>query len=282
MTSTLKRQLSDSDKEHILSIHGHSCYATNHHIPEQEPIDFDHIRAYATGGLTELNNIAPMCRQHNRAKGTLSLYDFRARLRLNDFFNLGDRLTLHDLLSYMKEKEDIPNYGQSVSIEENLNEVKLESWIKTERYETHICPVTGWKYFYAPLAVDLLDSDDDHDQSIGLQPRYLISNKVFELFRHFQEHPVLQPSLGRIVDGRIRLFDGQHKAAALLWNSYREIDCKIYLESDIRLLNQTNISAHEKFAQTRFFSSIMVMKLGSQFQGDFETYRDEEDGKAQE
>ena len=79
-------------------------------------------------------------------------------------------------------------------------------------------------------------------------------------------------------DGQILVFDGQHKMAALLWNGQREFECKVYLSPDLRLLNDTNISAHDKFAQTRFFSSIMVLKLGTEFGTDFESYKNEEDG----
>ena len=157
--------------------------------------------------------------------------------------------------------------------------LSLESAHEIQRLKLSRCPVTGWRYFYATLPIDLIDSDDEQEDSIGLQPRYLIFDKVFGLFRHFQQHPVLQPSLGRIVNDRIRLFDGQHKAAALLWNGRKDLECKVYVDHDVRLLNQTNISAHEKFAQTRFFSSIMVLKLGLQFKGDFESYRDLEDGQ---
>ena len=89
---------------------------------------------------------------------------------------------------------------------------------------------------------------------------------------------MLQPSVGRIDNNRILLFDGQHKAAALLWNGVKSFQCKIYLDPDVRLLNQTNIAAHDKFAQTRFFSSVMILKLGSQFGRDFEDYRNIEDG----
>ena len=60
----------------------------------------------------------------------------------------------------------------------------------------------------------------------------------------------------------------------------RDFECKIYLDPDIRLLNETNISAHDKYAQTRFFSSVMVLKLGTQFGQDFESYKNLEDGTA--
>ena len=218
-----------------------------------------------------------MCPQHNQAKGTLPLFDFRAKLRLEEFFDTGDRLTLHNLLDYMKSSGDIDRFSLPISVQDNGQVIKIESSNGRKEYRTYSCPVTGWRYFYATLPIDLLDSDDDQDQNIGLQPRYLILDKVFQLFRHFQQHPVLQPSLGRIVNGNIRLFDGQHKAAAILWNGHRELECKIYIETDIRLLNDTNISAHDRFAQTRFFSSIMVSKLGSQFGADFESYKNLED-----
>ena len=139
------------------------------------------------------------------------------------------------------------------------------------------CPTTGWKYFYAILPVELVDSDDDQDHQFGLQPRFLILDKVFDLFRHFQNHPVLQPSIGRFSGGKIVFFDGQHKAAALLWAGRRKFECKIYIDPDVRLLNETNISAHDKFAQLRFFSSVMVLKLGTQFGKDFEDYKNRED-----
>lgn len=279
MAITLKRQLSDPDKQVIIQQHGRKCFATGHAIAEGEPLHFDHIKAYSQGGLSELANIAPMCAQHNKEKGALPLFDFRTKLRLQEFFASGDKLTLRDLLQYMKSKGDIANYGQSVVVALVNGQVTIESANQTSTYQAYICPTTGWHYFYATIDVNLLDSDDDHDDKIGLQPRYLIFDKVFDLYRHFQQHPVLQPSIGRIVGSHICLFDGQHKAAALLWNGRKIFECKIYLDPDLRLLNQTNISAHDKFAQTRFYSSVMVMKLGSQFGLDFEKYKNTENGE---
>lgn len=281
MTVTLKRQLNDAEKVQILTKHGRKCFATGHAIPDDETVQYDHIKAFAESGVTELNNIAPMCERHNKQKGTLSLEDFRVKLRLEEFFSRGDTLTLKHLLEYLKKSSDIQDFGQSVTITESNGHAELETITgKKTPYALYQCPTTGWKYFYATLPLDLLNSDDEEDDKIGLQPRYLIFDKVFELYRHFQRHPVLQPSIGRFHQGRIFLFDGQHKAAALLWTGRREFECKIYLAPDLRLLNQTNISAHDKFAQTRFYASIMVLKLGTEFGLDFEKYKNLEDGAA--
>ena len=279
MAITLKRQLTDAEKKVVVQQHGRTCFATGHSIPEEESIHFDHINAFASGGPSEINNIAPMCPQHNLDKGTLSLFDFRTKLRLQEFFNMGDKLTLGDLLRYLHSNGEIRNYGLPIAVQEHNSSVRIESSKISRDFELYDCPITGWKYFYAILPVDLIDSDDDKDQKDGLQPRYLIFDKVFNLFRHFQRNPILQSSLGRIDESKIKLFDGQHKAAAILWNGHSEIECKIYIQPEIRLLNQTNISAHDKFAQTRFFSSIMVQKLGTQFGKEFEEYKNTEDGQ---
>ena len=278
MAITLKRQLNDDEKAIVLKVHGRKCFANGHTIPHGEPIHFDHIKAFSLGGASELDNIAPMCGQHNKEKGQLSLFDYRVKLQLEEFFSAGDRLTLKHLLRYLKKRQDIPDFGQAVSVTLNGDAATIQSSSTTLEHRIYTCPTTHWKYFYSTLPVSLLDSDDDEDEKMGLQPRYLIFDKVFDLFRHFQMHPVLQPSLGRVVESRIRLFDGQHKVAALLWNGRREFECKIYLDPDLRLLNQTNIAAHDKYAQTRFFSSVMVLKLGTQFGQDFDSYKNLEDG----
>jgi len=279
MSVILKRQLSEDEKEVVLKRFGRVCFATGHEIPVGETVQFDHIKAFASGGATEMSNIAPMCGKHNAEKGALPLEDFRIRLELEDFFASGDKLTLRDLLKYLKTRKAIASFGEAVAVKNEGSTVTLQSPDKTYSHIVYSCPTTGWKYFYATLDVEVLDSDDEKDSTMSLQPRYLISDRVFDLYRHFQEHPVLQPSIGRVVDGHVRLFDGQHKVAALLLNGRRAFECKIYLTSNLRLLNDTNIAAHDKFAQARFFSSIMVLKLGSLFGADFEEYKSLEDGQ---
>jgi hypothetical protein len=113
MTVTLKRQLSADEKAHILKIHGRKCFATGHPIPEGEELHFDHIQAFSLNGVSELDNIAPMCQDHNIQKGTLSLADFRVKLQLNEFFKRGDRLTVGELFRYLKERGDVSDFGKS-------------------------------------------------------------------------------------------------------------------------------------------------------------------------
>ncbi|MGO8494495.1 hypothetical protein ACC785_10590 [Rhizobium ruizarguesonis] len=273
MVSTLKRQLTEDEKTIILQRFGRTCFANGHTIADDDQLQFDHIFAHGLGGESELNNIAPMCAHHNKEKGVLSLGDFRTKLKLNEFFSLFDKPTLRDLLDFLKKRGEIQNFGSTLHLSAEASKATVQSPFSTNTYDLYICPTTKWRYFYATVPVSLLDSDDDEENSVGLQPRYLIEDKVFSLFRHFQKHPVLQPAIGRLAKSKFWLFDGQHKSAALLLNGRQEIECKIYLDPDLNLLNNTNIAAHDAFAQTRFYSSIMVLKLGAEFAREFEGFK---------
>jgi len=277
MAIIIERQINDDEKKLILQRFGRKCYATGHNISNEEEIQYDHIKAFADKGASELDNIAPMCRKHNLQKGRLPLEDFRIKLKIEEFFERGSSLTLKDELQYFKDTKEISSFGETVHFEVDNGSIILEVDNRKQNYQLYKCPITDWNYFYATLPVSAINSDDDEDGEIGLQPRYLIFDKVFNLFRHFQRNPVLQPSIARIHKNKVLVFDGQHKIAALLWGGRKSFEIKVYINPDARVLNQTNIAAHDKFAQTRFYSSIMVAKLGSQFGKQFEDYKNSED-----
>jgi len=216
-----------------------------------------------------------MSAETNRAKGTLSLADYRVKRRLNEFFREGDRLTLGHLLRFLKESTISRDLVSSLRLSKWTGWSSSEADAGTNKHRLYTCPATGWKYFYATVSVDLIESDDETDHGIGLQPRYLIPEKVFELYRQFQRHRCSSlPSGGSWATGS-SCSTGSTRSRACCGRA-KGIEVKIYITCDIRLLNQTNISAHDNFAQTRFYSSIMVMKLGAQFGADFEAYKKDE------
>jgi len=171
MSVLLKRQLNDDEKRIILNQHGRCCFANGHANPEGEPLQFDHIRAFAMDGQSELDNIAPMCPLHNKEKGQLPLFDFRIKLQMREFFNRGDKLTLKDMLKFLKERRDIDDFAQPISAKERDGSIVLESANQRQQHILYSCPITGWKYFYATVPVDLIDSDDDEDEKIDRSAR---------------------------------------------------------------------------------------------------------------
>jgi len=105
-----KRQLDPDEKKQILKAHGLVCFATGHKIPPNETVNFDHIRAFAQGGVSELDNM-PRLRSSQQDEGNASLEDFRISLRLKDFFKEGDTVTLQNLLEFLKKSKDITSSG---------------------------------------------------------------------------------------------------------------------------------------------------------------------------
>lgn len=127
MVATLKRQLSDEEKAVIFKRFGRHCYANGHAIPDDEIVQYDHIRAHGLGGDSELNNIAPMCGHHNRQKVQLPLGDFRIKLQLDEFFGSGDKQTLRHLLSFLLKQKRIAKFGCPIVAKIEGDVIKLDT-----------------------------------------------------------------------------------------------------------------------------------------------------------
>lgn len=56
---TLTRLISDAEKIIILERFGKVCYAIGHDINDESDIQYDHIKAYADKGASDIDNIAP-------------------------------------------------------------------------------------------------------------------------------------------------------------------------------------------------------------------------------
>jgi hypothetical protein len=146
-------------------------------------------------------------------------------------------------------------FGQPITIELEDDAVKL--YFDSGAPETvplYRCPSTGERYFYALMPVEHLRNDGE------LQPRALELDRLWELYRHLRSHTQLAPGVGRLVEGDIRLFDGQHKAAAQVWAGRGRVECKIYLDPDVRRLKETNLTAHDKLRQMPFYTSTLLEK----------------------
>jgi hypothetical protein len=68
------------------------------------------------------------------------------------------------------------------------------------------------------------------------------------------------------------LFDGQHKSAAQIWAGRKYLDCKVYIDADIRRLKDTNLVAHDKLRQMPFFTSTLIAKYSDIFKQEWDEY----------
>ena len=266
-----KRQLLDSEKQKVLQQHGRRCFVDGAPIPEEEPVEFHHIKPFSEGGPTNLDNIAPVCKRHHRTMGTMSLQEYRDKLGLEKFFEGGEPKYLDDLIRYKRG-----HCGERTTYETEGDLVSVYFSDSRHDFPLYACPTTGWKYFYATLPVEYIENDRD------LQPRALRQNSLWNLYRHFQANTQLAPSICRIdEDGILLLFDGQHKAAAQIWAGRPMIECKVYLNPDARVLKETNLEAHGKFRQMSFYSHELMKKYADIFGEDWAQYMETEGEKSE-
>ena len=225
-----KRQISDAEKREVLERQGLRCFIDNHPVAEAGDLEYDHIHPYAEGGVSTIANIAAVCKKHNREKGTLTLSEYRDRLDLRAFFEGATKRRLDDLLEVRLGKA---GFGQRLNSEVEDNAVKL--WFDDavpDSVPLYKCPSTGERYFYALIPVGHLRNDFE------LQPRSLEPDVSGSCTASLEHTTQLAPGVGRLVDGEVRLFDGQHKAAAQVWAGRKRVECKIYLDPDVRRLKE--------------------------------------------
>lgn len=254
----------DEQKAAILRIHGMRCFIDGHPIDSEDDLEFDHIVPVAAGGATTIDNLAPVCRKHNRQKRTMSLSEYRDYLRLSAFFGDGVPKYLDDVILAKGHRLGQPfqyEIGQSA----DTVTVYFENAPKI--FSLYTCPVTLWQYFYALIPIQYLKNDAD------LQPRALRQDSMWGLYRHFQRNTQLAPSICRLDGaGALLLFDGQHKAAAQIWAGRQAVECKIYIKPKAKSLKETNLEAHQSYRQMSFYSSELMKKYADICGEDWDEY----------
>lgn len=269
--ASLKRQLNDSEKEQVLAQQRRDgvlyCFVDDHPVDDDEKVEFHHIKPFSEDGPTEVANIGAVCKDHHRRIRTLSLSEFRDQLEMDRFFGHAGPRRLDDLLEL---KLSGGGFGRELRPtrkgDESINLYFTNPERPPQSCAIFTCPATGMLYFYTVLPIDYVCNDAE------LQPRPLEQKRVWELYRHLTAHTQLAPAVCRLVSGKVMLFDGQHKSAAQIWAGRRALDCKVYIEPDVRLLKDTNLAAHDKLRQMPFFTSTLIAKYSDIFAQEWEEY----------
>lgn len=293
----MKRQITESEKNILLEKHKDGngnirCFVDNETIEDIKDIHFDHIIPFVKSEDTSLDNIAPVCRKHNLAKKDMSLSEYRDKLKIEKIFSDFDiknkQVKLNDILA----EKFSNNFGFPISyeIDNEKNEIEIKYFLDRdkialptiENYKIYECPVTKISYFYALIPVKNIINDGKEESDLELQPRPLILEHLWNLYKHLRINTQLQPSICRIDgDNPIMVFDGQHKAAAKIFAGSEKIDVKIYIEPNVIVLLKTNLVAHDKLKQLRFYASILADKMSQIYGANWQKYIETTDKKSE-
>jgi hypothetical protein len=259
-----RRPLTEAEKKKVLDREGMRCFVNGHPIEDEDDLEFDHIKSIAAGGTTTPDNLAPVCKRHNRQKGKMSLSEYRDYLQLGSFFGDSLQKYLDDVIVAKGQQ-----LGQKLPYEISTDEDNVTLYLdgSNQTLSLYTCPVTGWHYFYALIPVRHLKNDKD------LQPRALRQKSMWGLYRHFLRNTQLAPSICRFDnDGQLLLFDGQHKAAAQIWAGRKVVECKVYIRPVAQRLKETNLEAHQLYRQMSFYPAELMKKYADIFGEDWDEY----------
>ena len=82
-------------------------------------------------------------------------------------------------------------------------------------------------------------------------------------------------SLARIEDGKVRIFDGQHKAAAQILLGIRTICIRLFINPNVNRLTETNANAGSKLRQIAFDKAIMRQLNNTQYLEKVKKYKED-------
>ena len=252
------------------------CYIDKKPVSDKNDIEYHNISPLAFNN-SDINNFTVICKKHHKEMGGLSVTEYLVKKEMDDFFRKSGIRKLNDVLKLKTGKKDEAKKIQT-KIDDKKNTITVLFEEGRENIVSNLleCPSTGFKYFYISVPAEYINNDEN------LQPRPLEADRLWELYRHLLVNSQLTPSVCRLTDGSIYLFDGQHKAAAQVWAGRTELDCKIYLEPDIKNLKETNLIAHDKLRQMPFFTSILINKWASIFEEEWKEYMEQKGFKSEE
>jgi len=261
----MKRQISDTEKEQVrlqqLDKDGSlRCFISGEVIGDSDAIEYDHILPYSKEGDSDLSNIRIVKKDYNRRKSDQSLYDVRDNLKLERLFNeKKNNIKLQDIF----QLKEIVKKAFHFSIQSDS--ISVDDGTDKQTFTLMFDKILNVQYFYGRIPIKWLENDDQE----GLQPRVIDYKRLISLRDHLKDHPQLAPSIARLIDNKLKLFDGQHKLAGQVLNNITEVDIKAYIsplepEKAKKLFDDlmiTNLDAHSKLKQIPFYTSTLLDRL---------------------
>ena len=257
--------LSEGERRDIIGLLGKiqdgKCFICGEEINQKlaEP-ELDHIHPLATGGKDSQDNLALTHLSCNRAK---EAQDLKVARSLAQFQLMKKKMSeeenrIPDLDDVLKTKVgkslgiklDIVNGIVNYSFPEIDDSIIFQAQLFTD-------VLSKDKYFFAKIPIQYLH----HDKKLNPRP---IGGSLTGLATEFHKgNPQLHVALGHIeLDnnkyGKIQVFDGQHKAAAQVLLGVTELPVRIFVDSDLKKLLETNTKAGTELKQVAFAKDVIM------------------------
>ncbi|MCD6179392.1 MAG: HNH endonuclease [Bacteroidales bacterium] len=254
LSSLSKDDYSELTKK-LWNIQNHQCFICEDKIDlDVHTTNIDHIIPLANKGKDAEENFAVTHESCNKSKQDANLKIAKILQKLSKI----QKAVYTKTSKSASLKDVLKNY--------NGSKHELKYTIEGMELKYSFSDIGDNKIYQAPIYIDNLSKEQTcfievpieylfHDEIIN--PRG-INNSIGKLVKEFDKHnPQLHLSLARIEDGKLKIFDGQHKAVAQILLGTKKLVVRIFLEPNIDRLTETNTNAGSTLRQIAFDKSIM-------------------------
>ncbi len=247
-------------KKKLLEAQGGKCFICEEPInPNLHKVQIDHVIPIKMDGRDDLSNFALTHSSCNESKQDANLKIARILSRFNKIKDACVKENRGPNLTDVLNRYGGSRYGIRLEFDENDSIVRysLSQTGDNSIYEEKVYTdeLSGFKYFFAELPIEYLFHDD------RINPRSIGQNISKLVKEFFLKRPQLHISLGWVDlrDGeetKVKVFDGQHKAAAQVLLGVKKLPLRIFLNPDLDILLTTNTNAGTSLKQIAFDKSV--------------------------
>lgn len=225
-----------------------------------EPIDLDiqktnidHIHPLAGGGKDNKTNFAITHEHCNKSKQDSDLEIAKHLFQMEKIINAVESRHETPSLKHILEAHGGSKYTFKYKIDGtelvySFDEVGDTAIHRTEIFEDYL---SGEKTAFVKVPLEYIF----HDEIIN--PRG-INSSISLLMKEFHKHnPQLHLSLARLDNGKIKVFDGQHKGVAQIMLGAKHLVLRLFISPDVERLIETNTNAGSKLKQIAFDKAIV-------------------------
>lgn len=230
----------------------------------REQLDVDHIEALKNGGKDDPSNFALTFSSWNRSK---QASDLRVAKVIARFSQLTEQIAPQNRRPNLGDVL-VRNGGAESDLSIKLSDGYVEYTtghngdVSIQRLPLYQDDLSGQYYFFARLPIAHLHHDDH------INPRSLGNSLTALIEEFFKKRPQLHVILGwckieaHSNKAKIKIFDGQHKAAAQILLGVKQLPVRVFVNPDTDLLLTANTNAGTTLRQVAFDKSVQ-RHLGS-------------------
>ena len=271
--SNLSKEEYEALKNKLFHIQNGKCFICQKDIDlDISTTNIDHIVPLNTGGKDSDINFALTHESCNKSKQDANLNVARSLFRLKAIQdevqkNENRAASLKDILiEYGGSKYDFKykiQDGELIYTFDDLSDVTIR---KATIFKD---PLSNVETCFIEMPIEYLY----HDELIN--PRGINSSINLLVKEFYKKNPQLHLSLARIANGKIKVFDGQHKAVAQILLGMKKVLVRLFINADVNVLTETNANAGSKLRQIAFDKAIMRQLNNTQYLEKVKLYKEQ-------